>query len=102
MTDETLREPVAALKATVAEVRASLDHAADRDIPLLNGTVWAAIDAETDGSQTCPALSTLSPSDLRTTRSDSQPLSGDLPRLVISIRRRIRKPRRWQRCSHSR
>jgi hypothetical protein len=48
VTDEDLRERVAALETSVAEVRASLDQAVDRDIPLLKGTVRAAIDAEID------------------------------------------------------
>lgn len=54
MTDEALRERVAALEATVAELRASLDQAVDRDIPLLKGTVRAAIDAEIDEIEELP------------------------------------------------
>jgi hypothetical protein len=54
VTDEDLRERVAALEASVAEVRASLDQAVDRDIPLLKGTVRAAIDAEIDDIEDLP------------------------------------------------
>jgi hypothetical protein len=54
VTEETLRERVAAVEATVAEVRASLDHAVDRDIPLLKGTLRAAIDAEIDEIEDLP------------------------------------------------
>lgn len=46
--EESLQERVATLEATVAELRECLDCAVNRDIPLLKGTVRAAIHAEID------------------------------------------------------
>jgi len=48
VTDEELRERVAALEATVAELHDRLDRAINRDIPLLKGTIRAAIGTEID------------------------------------------------------
>ena len=50
MTDDerTLRERVAALEATMAELETQLDSVVDRDVPLLKGTVRAVVDAEID------------------------------------------------------
>jgi hypothetical protein len=46
--EETLQERVAALEAGVAEVSDRLDRVVNRDIPLLKGTVRAAVDADID------------------------------------------------------
>jgi tetrahydromethanopterin S-methyltransferase subunit G len=48
MTDDSLEERLTALETTVAEVREQFDRAMNRDIPLLKGTVRAAINAEID------------------------------------------------------
>lgn len=49
MTDEDeLQERIAALEASVAEMNARLDRAVNRDIPLLTGTVRAALAADID------------------------------------------------------
>jgi len=48
VTDEELRERVVALEATVAQLQNRLDRAVNRDIPLLTGTVRAAIGADID------------------------------------------------------
>ncbi len=52
--EETLQERVAALEATVAELRESLDRATNGDIPLLKGTVRAITDADIDELRELP------------------------------------------------